>query len=193
MRGLLQHTLRAIVIGGSAGSLTPLRQLLAVLPTNKGIRTYVTMHLSPESADDWHLVFSDCRVGIQEAEDKQLPPLDSVTIAPPDYHLLMDATGAVSLSLEEKVNFARPSIDVLFESAAWAFGKDVLGIILSGGGADGAAGLAHIKRAGGLCWVQSPQTAFMRSMPQAAVSAAPEATQLDIEQMVAILCQWGAA
>jgi two-component system chemotaxis response regulator CheB len=94
----------------------------------------------------------------------------NVYLAPPDYHLLVQR-GSFALSTDERVQFARPSIDVLFESAAYAYGPGVIGIILTGANEDGAAGLAAVKRRGGVAVIQDPQDALRRAMPEAAVAA----------------------
>jgi two-component system chemotaxis response regulator CheB len=91
-------------------------------------------------------------------------------VAPPDYHVLVE-DGHVALSTDAPVQFARPSIDVLFESAAAAYGERAIGIVLTGASADGAAGLARIKERGGVAIVQDPNTSVRRAMPDAAIAA----------------------
>ena len=110
--------------------------------------------------------------------------------APPDYHLLIEHDGTLALSVDEAVHYSRPSIDVLFESAAESRGDRVLGILLSGASRDGALGLASIREAGGHTWVQSPETAQVAVMPRAALELAPHVT-LDPASMGRILADWG--
>jgi len=127
---------------------------------------------------------------VLEAEDKDLAEAGNVYVAPPDYHLLVDEGGQLSLSADERVNLARPSIDVLFESAAWAFGGALFGVVLSGANADGAAGLAAIRAGGGGCWVQAPETAAAVAMPRAALNAVPDALVLTLAEMADALRAW---
>jgi two-component system, chemotaxis family, protein-glutamate methylesterase/glutaminase len=136
------------------------------------------------------MVFPNSAEPVFEAEDKDLAEPGSVYVAPPDYHLLVDVGGRLSLSSDERVNLARPSIDVLFESAAWSFGAAVLGIVLSGANADGAAGLAAIRARGGSCWVQTPETAVAMAMPRAALDAVPDAQVLALTEMADALRGW---
>jgi len=107
---------------------------------------------------------------VQDAEDKMPIEPRNVYLAPPDYHLLVQR-GSFALSTDERVQFARPSIDVLFESAAYAYGADVIGVILTGANEDGATGLAAVKRRGGVAVIQDPRDAVRRTMPDAAIAA----------------------
>jgi two-component system chemotaxis response regulator CheB len=107
---------------------------------------------------------------VAEADDKTTIEPGHVYLAPPDYHLLVQP-GYFSLSTDDRVHFARPSIDVLFESAADAYRERVVGVILTGANADGAAGLSRIKRSGGVAVVQDPLTAERHEMPGAALAA----------------------
>jgi two-component system chemotaxis response regulator CheB len=136
------------------------------------------------------VIFNGCPVPVREAEDKELAAPGTVYVAPPDYHLLLDAKCALVLALDAPVNMSRPAIDVLFESAAWALGADVLGILLTGANADGARGLAAIAGGGGACWVQSPETAFMSMMPRSGLLAVPQARALSLHQMSDALKAW---
>lgn len=181
---------RAIVIGGSAGGIEALRTLLPALPKTLPVPVVIVLHLSPQTKGAWSSVFPTCPLPVQEAEDKEQALPGRVYIAPADYHLLVDETGLLSLSLDEQVNLARPSIDVLFESAAWAYGSGVLGIVLSGANSDGAKGLSSIHRSGGKCWVQSPETAAAVSMPRAAIRAVPDARVLDLGRMSETFRAW---
>ena len=109
--------------------------------------------------------------------------------APAGYHLLLETDGTLALSVDEKVNFTRPSIDLLFASAADAFGPALIGIVLTGANGDGARGLAEIAAAGGLVMVQSPRTAEWRVMPEAALHAAPQALVVDLEEIAEKLAE----
>jgi len=106
---------------------------------------------------------------VKEAEDKEPLVPCTVYLAPPNYHLLVEAQRHFSLSVDDPVLFSRPAIDVLFDSAADAFGPALVGLLLTGASEDGARGLARIQRAGGLALVQAPSTAAVRTMPEAAL------------------------
>jgi two-component system chemotaxis response regulator CheB len=179
-----RHAIRAIVIGGSAGGIDAMRTLAPAL--GPAVPVLVVLHVAPETSSDWAKVLGPSRLVVREAEDKERATPGTLFVAPPDYHLLVDAEGTLSLSVEGPVHHARPSIDVLFESAAWAYGSELLGVVLSGANADGAEGLAKIRRAGGLCFVQSPESAPAPTMPRAALTAVPDACSLTLEQMTEV-------
>jgi two-component system, chemotaxis family, protein-glutamate methylesterase/glutaminase len=187
---LRERPLRAIVIGASAGGIEAVTVLLAALPRPLSVPVLVVLHVAAGSRIEWQLVFGGSTAPVFEAEDKERAEAGSVYVAPPDYHLLVDQSGQLSLSADERVNLARPSIDVLFESAAWSFGGSVLGVVLSGANADGAAGLAAIRARGGRCWVQAPETAVATAMPRAALDAVPDALILTLLQMADALRGW---
>jgi two-component system, chemotaxis family, protein-glutamate methylesterase/glutaminase len=187
---LRRPELRVVVIGASAGGIEAVRLLLNALPAGLSVPVVVVLHLGPEGRWNWASVFHGCRLPIEEAEDKGRAAPGTIVIAPPDYHLLLDGDGVLSLSLDEPVNLSRPAIDVLFESAAWALGEGVLGVLLTGANADGARGLAAIDRAGGRCWVQTPETAFISTMPRAGLQAVPHARNLSLHEMAEALHAW---
>jgi two-component system chemotaxis response regulator CheB len=187
---LVHRGVRAIVMGGSAGGIDALRVVLPALPADLDVPVLVTLHLGAESVQSWASVFPGCPLPVREAEDKQTAEPGSVTIAPPGYHLLVDDTSRLALSIDPPVNLSRPSIDVLFESAAWAYGDRVLGVLFSGANADGAAGLAAIDRADGIAWVQSPETALMPMMPRAGLQAARRAHAMTLSRMALAFEAW---
>ena len=115
----------------------------------------------------------------------------TVYFAAPDYHVLIEPGRTFALSRDPAVNFSRPSIDVLFESAAWAYGEAMLGIILTGAASDGAAGLARVRREGGAAWIQDPARAAFGSMPAAALRLAGADRMGSIEQIAAALAGFG--
>ena len=121
------------------------------------------------------------------AQDKEPVQAGTVYIAPPDYHLLLDRGPTLALSTDELVHYSRPSIDVLFESAADVYGKGLLGIILTGWNQDGADGLQAVHRAGGLTIVQNPDTAEAPVMPQAALARTAVDYILNLEEIAALL------
>jgi two-component system chemotaxis response regulator CheB len=119
---------------------------------------------------------------VLDVEDKMPIEPRHVYVAPPDYHLLVER-GSFALSIEARIKFSRPSIDVLFESAAYAYGPGVIGIILTGANEDGATGLARIKERGGVALVQDPAGAARRTMPDAAIAATAADAILPLEEM----------
>lgn len=162
----------AVVIGVSAGGLAALEKILPKLDETLPVPVLIVQHISPGSDNYMPLHFDRrCRVAVKEAEDKEEPQPGTVYFAPPNYHLLVELERSLALSTEERVNYSRPSIDVLFETAAEAFRERLIGIILTGANNDGARGLAKIKRFGGLTVVQSPETAEADAMPLAALEA----------------------
>ena len=168
----MTHGFDAIVIGGSAGAMTALSALLPYFPQEYPLPVIIVLHLHPRQ-DRYFLEHLDklCVLKVKEANEKENIQAGHVYFAPPNYHLLIENDRTFSLSIEEKVNFSRPSIDVLFESAANVFGPRLAGIILTGANNDGAEGLRLIKEKGGLAIVQDPQTAESRFMPGAALQA----------------------
>ena len=187
---LRQRPLRAIVVGGSAGGVDATTVLLSALPRPLLVPVLVVLHIAAGSRTQWPIVFRNSTAPVHEAEDKDVAEPGHVYVAPPDYHLLVDESAELSLSADERVHFARPAIDVLFESAAWSFGAAVLGVVLSGANSDGAAGLAAIRASGGGCWVQSPETAVAAAMPRAAIEAVPDALVLSLREMADALGAW---
>jgi two-component system chemotaxis response regulator CheB len=164
------------VIGGSAGALEPLLEITSVIPAELEIPIAVVLHLTPSQPSLVPpLLARESARRIREAEDKEPLQPHTIYIAPPNYHMLVERTGTLALSVDDPVNFSRPSVDVLFESAADAFGARLIGLVLSGANADGAAGLRRIADAGGLALVQSVASAAYPTMPAAAAQLVPAA------------------
>lgn len=162
--------LQAVVIGGSAGALDGLRSILPVLPATFPLPIAVVVHLLSSKPSGLADVLGEgCALAVREADDKERFAPGTVYLASPNYHLLIEKDGHLSLSVDPLVNFSRPAIDVLFESAAEAFGPALLGVLLSGANEDGARGLSRIHAAGGTTVVQSPDSALARQMPEAAL------------------------
>jgi two-component system chemotaxis response regulator CheB len=128
------------------------------------------------------LLDARCELRVYEAEDKQSLDRGVVLVAPADYHLLIES-GSVALSVDAPLNYSRPSIDILFGSAADAYGERVTGVVLTGANSDGARGLARIAARGGTAIVQDPETAQRREMPEAALWATPAARVLALEEI----------
>ena len=181
-----------VAVGGSAGALEVLGTLLGAIPRELPAAVVVVVHLPPEGGRFVDVIAGGSALPVLEAEDKMALAPATVYLAPADYHLLLERDSTLALSADEPVHFSRPSIDVLFESVANAYGTRACGILLSGASADGAAGLAAIRRRGGLTWVQSPETARVPLMPQEALRLAPHptATVADLSRLFA---EWGNA
>jgi len=162
----------AVVIGVSAGGLDALRTILPCLPEKFPVPVIVVQHRGTGS-DDFLSQYLDqcCAVQVKETEEKEAAAGGTVYLAPAGYHLLLEDDRTFSLTLESRVRFSRPSIDVLFESAADVYGSRLIGVILTGANDDGSRGLAAIKKRGGLAIVQDPATAEVDTMPRAALQA----------------------
>jgi two-component system chemotaxis response regulator CheB len=177
-----------VVIGSSAGGLAALALLLSGLFNNFRYPVVLVQHLHPEEYESYAVhLDTETALHVKEAGDKELVRPGTVYCAPADYHILLGHDGTISLSVDEKVNYSRPSIDVLFESAAYVYGSRSIGIILTGANDDGARGLGAIKKAGGLAVVQSPETAYCDTMPRAAIESTEVDYILPIEEISALL------
>jgi two-component system chemotaxis response regulator CheB len=178
----------AVVVGASAGGLESLLAILAPLPADFPLPVLVAQHLhrTDEGRFAEHLA-SRVAIAVTEAHDKQPIEPAHVYVAPADYHLLVERGGTLALTVDPRVNWSRPSIDVLFESAARAFGDALVGVILSGANDDGARGMQLIRELGGLCVAQDPQTAESPVMPRAAIELAGIETVLPPERIGRLL------
>ena len=178
----------AVVIGASAGAVEALSALLPSLPAQYPLPIIIVVHIPPDKKSALVDLFRiRCAMQVREAEDKE--PISAATIyfAPPDYHLLIEMDKALSLSSDEPVLFSRPSIDVLFESAADAFGAGLAAIVLSGANQDGAKGLRAAVEAGGTAIIQDPDEAFASAMPMAAMAECPSAAILSLTEIAVYL------
>jgi two-component system chemotaxis response regulator CheB len=186
----LQFKAEAIVIGASAGAIDALSQILPALPADYALPIFIVVHLPPDAKSVLAELFvPKCEIEIKEAQDKEAIRPGVVYFAPPNYHLLVEADGSLSLSSDEPELFSRPSINVLFESAADVYGEGLVGIVLTGANNDGAHGLQMIHEAGGLVLVQDPASAMTGSMPEAALEACPAARVLTLPEMIKLLIQ----
>jgi two-component system chemotaxis response regulator CheB len=179
---------KAVVIGASAGALDALSAILPRLPADFGLPVVVVVHIPPDKKSAMAEVFRmKCEIEVREAEDKE--PLDggAVYFAPPNYHLLVESDRSLSLSNDEPVLYSRPSIDVLFESAADAYGADLIAIVLTGANSDGAKGLRAAAQAGATAIVQRPQGAFASTMPESALAQVPAALVLSLDEIASYL------
>ncbi len=186
--GPAKDSYRAAVIGVSAGGLEALAVILAQLPASFPIPVLVVQHLQPDSDTFLAEYLDGCSpLGVKMADEKEALRPGWVYLAPPSYHLLVEEDETLSLSVEERVNYARPSIDVLFESAADAYGPALIGIILTGSSRDGSQGLKRIKERGGLTVVQDPATARAEVMPKEALAATRVDHVLALEEIGPVL------
>jgi two-component system chemotaxis response regulator CheB len=163
----------AIVIGASAGAVESLRELLPALSLSPRVPVIVVVHVPADRPSLLPQLFAGmCRVPVREPVDKQ--PLEGGVIwfAPAGYHLLIESDRSFALSVDPPVNFSRPSVDVLFESAADTYGAKLAAVVLSGANDDGAQGAEAVRKAGGFVLVQEPGQALARSMPEAAIHRA---------------------
>ena len=187
-RLLSSRRFRTIVIGASAGGMKALGKWVSLLPADFSKIVVIAQHLYPQS-DSTIYQYLD-RMGcltVKEAQEKETTSPGVVYTAPPNYHLLVEQNGTFSLSVDEKVNYSRPSIDVLFESAARVWRRRLIGIILTGANDDGARGLGVIKHFGGMTIAQDPATAEFPVMPQAAIDLGVVDMVMTIEEMGAWL------
>jgi two-component system, chemotaxis family, protein-glutamate methylesterase/glutaminase len=166
-------TTEAVVIGASAGGLDALRLLFAALPSDFHPPVFVVLHVPAQGAPGLlSLLDEACALPVSSAVDKQPVQPGTVVLAPPDYHLLVEPDRRLALSVDPPVNYARPAIDPLFESAAAVYGRGLLALVLTGANRDGSAGALEVRRQGGRVWVQDPQSAYSSEMPAAALAAA---------------------
>lgn len=174
----------AVVIGVSAGGLKALSTIFSHLPAKFPLSVIVVQHTHPTSDDFLARHLNEvCRLKVKQADEKERIESGAIYIAPPNYHLLIEEDRTFSLTFDAPVNFARPSIDVLFESAADAYQKNLIGIILTGGNDDGSRGLKSVRASGGLAIVQDPKTAEAEAMPRAALASAKPDYVLSLEKI----------
>jgi two-component system chemotaxis response regulator CheB len=178
-----------VVIGASLGGLGAVARLLASLPDGFPLPIAIVQHRAAATAGNdlapmWQHATA---LRVAEVDDKAPIVPGQVHIAPADYHLLVETRGRFALSTDAPVQWARPSIDVLFESAADAYGHGVIGVILTGASADGSAGLSAIRRCGGCALVQQPSSAESDVMPRAAIAATAVNHVLELEELGRLL------
>lgn len=171
------------------GGVEALKVLLGGLPPDFSLPLMIVHHTNPDSGGGLaHLLNAHCAVSVKEADEGERPASGTAYLAPPNYHLLVERDGTLALSVDPLVNFARPSVDVLFESAADAFGPGLIGVVMSGAGSDGAKGLKRIKDRGGLAIVQDPTDAEADSMPRSALLEVQADYVLPLREMAGLLC-----
>jgi two-component system, chemotaxis family, protein-glutamate methylesterase/glutaminase len=184
----LRRSIGAVAIGASAGGVQALSVLLPALPAKAAVAVFIVLHLPRDRPSILAEVFSrKCLLDVREAQDKEPVIAGTVYFAPANYHLLLDHGPQLALSVDDLVHHSRPSIDVLFESAAEVYGNRLLGIILTGANEDGAQGLAAVHDAGGLTVVQTPETAQSPQMVISALKLRQPDYVLPLEEIAAML------
>ena len=184
----LRDRIEAVVIGASAGGVEALSQILPALPPSFRPALFIVLHLPRERPSLLVDIYATrCTLPVREADDKEPVEPGTVYFAPPDYHMLVERSRQIALSTDEPVHFSRPSIDVLFESAADVYGNRLLGVILTGGNEDGAAGLHAVHRAGGVTVVQQPDSAQVPLMVVSALQRNPADFVLSLPELAQLL------
>jgi two-component system chemotaxis response regulator CheB len=184
----------AILIGGSAGALEVLTELLPALPRELTLPLIVLLHLQRRRPSLLAgLLSQKTSRPVREPMDKELLAPSVVYVAPPDYQLLIDEGPSFAFSVDDPVNFSLPSIDVLFESAADVLGNGAAGVLLSGASSDGARGLKAIADAGGVAIVQAPEESANRRMPEAAIAMCPTSRVLSVCEIRQWMRSWAGA
>ncbi|MCP4348967.1 MAG: chemotaxis protein CheB [Desulfobacterales bacterium] len=188
-----QESFKAVVIGTSAGGLTALTGLLPVLSADFPLPVIIVLHLHKEQRMGFMIgrYNKQCALTVKTADEKEIIQPGYIYFAPPDYHLLVEQDQTFSLSVDEKVNYSRPSIDVLFESAADVYCPALIGVILTGASNDGAKGLKAIKQNGGMAIIQNPYDAELSYMPRAAMKAVRNADYiLSLKEIGELFQKW---
>jgi two-component system chemotaxis response regulator CheB len=181
-------TKRLIIVGGSSGSLEALLNLLPKLHKKFTIPIIIVLHRSGQSDTGLtELLSAKTYLQLKEADEKELLQPGWIYLAPPDYHLLLEEDGSVSLDASQKVNYSRPSIDVSFISAAAVYMEGLTGVLLSGANADGALGMQAISQFGGRNIVQDPAEAAVSYMPEQAILLCGNADVMGVAKIAALL------
>jgi len=189
---MTNQAIKAIVIGTSAGAVQALTHILPRLPVTYPLPVLVVVHVPADPSGLVALFRAKCEIRVREPEDKEPIAPGTAYFAPPGYHLLVEADRSFALSTDEPVLFSRPSIDLLFESAADCYGDALVGIVLTGANEDGAAGAAAVAAAGGTVLVEDPEHAFAATMPRAAFGRCPSAQTLPLDAIADYLVRLGA-
>ncbi|MGE5519429.1 MAG: chemotaxis protein CheB [Candidatus Dadabacteria bacterium] len=180
-------TYELLAIGGSAGSLEVILDILPGIPTNFPLAILIVLHRRNTESVLTALLSDKTPLPVKEIEEKEPIYPGTIYIAPGDYHVLIEHNKSFSLDYSEKVNFSRPSIDVAFETAAEVYADKLIGLLLSGANADGTEGLRAIKERGGLTIVQNPENASVSYMPQQAIDAVTIDKVLDVQHIIQLL------
>lgn len=183
-----EQSYEAVAIGASAGGVKALGVLLSLLKKDISLAFVIVQHMSPVT-DDFIVGHLNkiSELTVKQADEKEAIQKGHAYIAPPDYHLLIEEDKTFSLTVDEKINYSRPCIDLMFETAAAAYESALMGIVLTGANKDGSQGLKKIKELGGLTIVQNPRTAEMPVMPNEAINVVDVDHILSIEEMASFL------
>ncbi len=188
MADKIKNIYQAVVVGTSAGGLKALKQLVEGLDTVFQLPILVVQHLSPHSDSFLPRYLGQfTHLKVKEADPHEPILSGCVYTAPPNYHMHIEKNGIILLSVDEKVNFARPSIDILFESAAWVYQQHLIGILMTGANNDGARGMCQIKSLGGLTIAQRPSEAEVSIMPESAIALGCASKVLNIRGISSFL------
>lgn len=191
---MIEPLIAAITIGASAGAVQALASILPALPDDYRLPVLIVVHIPPDRDNMLIPHFqARCRIPVREAVDKEPVRGGIIYFAPSDYHLLVEADLTLALSEDAPVLHSRPSIDVLFESAADAYGPRLAGVVLTGASQDGAAGLKSIADAGGTALVENPAGAYAPVMPRAALEACVAAQPMSLDEIASYLIDLGRA
>ena len=184
----LAEKIDAVVMGASSGGIEALSLLLPALPAAARVSVFIVLHIPRDRPSRLPALFAPkCVLPVREAQDKEPVQPGTVYFAPSNYHLLLDQGPQLALSADDPVHHSRPSVDVLFESAADVYAERLLGIILTGANADGAAGLAYLQDRGGMAVVQAPETARAPQMLLSALKLRPASQVLSLERIADLL------
>lgn len=181
---------RMVVVGCSAGGLKAMHGLLGGLVSALPVPLVLVCHsASDDMAGLCGLLARSSGLPVVEAQERQIPEPGYVYVAPSGYHLMVESPARFALSVDDRVDFSRPSINVLFESAADSIGNGLIGIVLTGANADGARGLRRVRERGGLAIVQEPASAEVATMPSAALKQAGADHVVPLENIAPLLEQ----
>ncbi|WP_139378634.1 chemotaxis protein CheB [Parapedobacter luteus] len=181
----LQGT-EVLILACSAGGFKVMFEMLKVFPENLSIGVLVIIHRNPKyETNIEESIRSKCRIMVKVAEEKERIKPATAYFAPAGYHLLIEPDRSLSLDVSEPVNFCRPSIDVTMQSVADVYGASTTAVLLSGANQDGAKGMQSIQQAGGLCVVQRPEYAEIKTMPEAAIALGAAELLLSDEELIA--------
>ncbi|MFA9370589.1 MAG: chemotaxis protein CheB [Labilibaculum antarcticum] len=176
--------LKAIVIGTSFGGLEALKAIITHLPKDFSLAVLIVLHIGDHNNDSFvNYLNKKSKIPVKEAEEKEDIKAGTVYFAPPNYHLLVENDSTIALSADPKIHHSRPSIDVLFESAAWHYKNQLIGILLTGLNHDGAQGMKEIQKYGGITIVENPETAIATIMPASAIEIMQPDYILNLDQI----------
>ena len=185
-----QKRYEAIVIGVSSGGLAALTAILPNLSARMGLPILIVQHLTPGSDDFLATHFNAiCSIPVKEAEDKEPILNNTIYFAPANYHLMVEQDKTIALSTAEQVQYSRPAIDVLFETAAEAYLDRLIGIILTGANSDGTNGIIRIRQLNGIVIAQSPESSEVDVMPLSAINNAGVDKILDLKEIAPYINQ----